>query len=49
MRETRWEDNIRMDLTETGWRGVDWIHLPQDRGQWRAVLDTVMNLHIIKN
>jgi hypothetical protein len=48
MRETRWEDNTRMDLTETGWMGVDWIHLPQDRGQWRAVLDTVMYLHIIQ-
>jgi hypothetical protein len=24
----RWEDNIRMDLREVGWEGVDWIHLP---------------------
>jgi hypothetical protein len=27
----RWEDNIRMDLREMGWEGVDWIHLAQDR------------------
>jgi hypothetical protein len=26
----KWKDNIRMDLWETGWKGVDWIHLPQD-------------------
>jgi hypothetical protein len=28
----RWEDNIRMDLRETGWGGMDWIDLAQDRG-----------------
>jgi hypothetical protein len=27
----RWEDNIRMDLREIGWEGVDWMHLAQDR------------------
>jgi hypothetical protein len=42
----RWEDYIRMDLREVGWEGVDWIHLAQDRGQWRAVLGTVMNLWV---
>jgi hypothetical protein len=30
----RWEDNIRMDLSEIGWGGMDWIHLAQDRSQW---------------
>jgi hypothetical protein len=29
----RWEDNIRMDLREIGWKGVDWMHLAQDRDQ----------------
>jgi hypothetical protein len=29
----RWEDNIRMDLGEIGWGGIDWIDLAQDRGQ----------------
>jgi hypothetical protein len=38
----RWDDNIRMDLWETGWEGVDWTNLIQDRGQWRAVVKTVM-------
>jgi hypothetical protein len=33
----RWED-IRMDLREIGWEGVEWIHLAQDRDQWRAVV-----------
>jgi len=35
----RWEDNIRMDLRETGWEGVDWIHLGQDRGQWWVLVN----------
>jgi hypothetical protein len=34
----RWEDNIRMDLREIRWEGVDWMHLAQDRGQWRAFM-----------
>jgi hypothetical protein len=42
----RWEDNIRMDLREIGWDGMDWIDLPQDRDQWRAVVTTVMNLRV---
>jgi hypothetical protein len=29
----KWEDNIRMDRTEMGWEGVDWIHLAEDRNQ----------------
>jgi hypothetical protein len=37
-------DNSRMGLQEIGWEGVDWMHLAQDRGQWRAVVNTVMNL-----
>jgi hypothetical protein len=32
----RWEDNIRMDLREIGWEGVDWMHLAQDRDQWQT-------------
>jgi len=42
----RWEDNIRMDLRETGWECVDWIHVVQDRNPWRAVENTVINLLI---
>jgi hypothetical protein len=40
----RWENGIRMDFREIGWGSVQWIHLAQDRGQWQAVVNTVMNL-----
>jgi hypothetical protein len=39
-------DDIKMDLREIGWDGVDWIELAQDRGQWRALVNTVMNLRV---
>jgi hypothetical protein len=42
----RWVDNIKMDLREIGWNGVDWIDLAQDRDQWRALVNTVMNLRV---
>jgi hypothetical protein len=35
-------DNIKVDLREIGWDGMDWIHLTQDRYQWRALENTVM-------
>jgi hypothetical protein len=40
----RLEYNIRMDLREVGWQVVDWIHLAEDRDQWRTVVNAVMNL-----
>jgi hypothetical protein len=42
----RWEDNIKMDLREIGWGGVDWIDLAQDMDQWRALVNTLMNLQV---
>jgi hypothetical protein len=42
----RWEDNIKMDLREIGWGRMDWIDLAQDRDQWRARLNTAMNLWV---
>jgi hypothetical protein len=36
-----------MDLREVGWRGVEWIHLAQDRDRWRAVVSEVMNLRVL--
>jgi hypothetical protein len=36
-------DNIEMDLREIGWGSMDWIDLAQDRDQWRALVNTVMN------
>jgi hypothetical protein len=35
-----------MVLREIGWDGEDWIDLPQDRNQWRALVNTVMNLRV---
>jgi len=43
----RWEDNIRIDLREIGWEGVDWIHLAQDRDQWWAVVNTVTKFRFL--
>jgi hypothetical protein len=40
----RWVDNINMDLREIEWGGMDWIDLAQDGNQWRALVNTVMNL-----
>jgi hypothetical protein len=42
----RWVDNIKMDLREIGWDGMDWIDLAQDRDQLRALVTTVMNLRV---
>jgi len=42
----RWENNIKMDLQEEGWAGVDWIDLAQDRESWRALVNGVMNLRV---
>jgi hypothetical protein len=42
----RWVDNIKMDLTEIGWDDMDWIDLVQDRDQWRALVNTVMNIGV---
>jgi hypothetical protein len=44
--KSRWVDNIKMDLLETGWGGVDWIGLGQDRDNWRALVTAVMNLRV---
>jgi hypothetical protein len=41
-----WEDNIKMYLREIGIVGVNWIQLAQDRVQWRAFVNTVMNLRV---
>jgi hypothetical protein len=42
----RWVDNIKMDLREIRCDGMDWIELVQDRNQWRALVNTVMNLRV---
>jgi hypothetical protein len=35
-----------MDLKEIGWGDMDWIDLAQDREQWRALTNTVMNFRV---
>jgi len=43
----RWEDNIRMNIRETGCDAVDWIHLAQDMDKWWDFVNTVVNPHSI--
>jgi hypothetical protein len=45
----RWGDNIRMELGEMEWSGVDWIGLAQDKNRWRALVNAVMNLRVPQN
>jgi hypothetical protein len=45
----RWEDNIKIDLQEVGWGGMDWIDMAQGRERWRAVVNAVMNLRVPQN
>jgi hypothetical protein len=39
-------DNIKLDLRDLGWGCVDWIDLAEDRDQWRALVNTVINLRV---
>jgi hypothetical protein len=42
----RCADNIKMDIPEIEWGGMDWIDLGQDRDQWRPLVNTEMNLRV---
>jgi hypothetical protein len=42
----RWVDNIKMDLREIGWGGMDWIDVAQDMAQWAALVNMVINLRV---
>jgi hypothetical protein len=45
----RWVDNIKMDLREIGWDGVNRIDMAQDRDKWRALVNTVLHLRVPEN
>jgi len=42
----KWEDNIKMDLQDVAFVGMDWIELAQDRDSWRALVDAIMNFRV---
>jgi hypothetical protein len=42
----RWVYNIKMDLREIEWDGVDWIDMVQDRDKWRALVKTILNIWV---
>jgi hypothetical protein len=43
----RWVDNIKVNLVEIGWGGVEWIGMAQDRDKRRALVNAVMNLRVL--
>jgi hypothetical protein len=43
-----WVNNIKMNLREIGYDGMDWLHLSQDRDQLRALVNTVTSLRVPK-
>jgi hypothetical protein len=42
----RWVHDIKMNLREIGWDGIDWIELAQDMDKWRTDVNTVMNIRV---
>jgi hypothetical protein len=43
----RWVGNVKMNLREIGWGGMDWIDLAQDRDHWMALVNTVMKFRVL--
>jgi hypothetical protein len=41
-------EDLEIDLKKIEWESVDWIHQAHDMDQWRAVVNTVMNLQVPK-
>jgi hypothetical protein len=41
-----WEDNLKMDLSEVGCWGMDWIEVARDRDRWRALVNAVTNIRV---
>jgi hypothetical protein len=45
----RWVNNIKMDLREIGWDGVDWIDVTQNRNEWWVLVNTVVKIQVPHN
>jgi len=45
----KWKDNMKMALQDVGWGKMDWIALAQDKHMRRALVNAVMNIHVLKN
>ena len=45
----KWKNNIKMDLQEVGYEGMDWIDVAQDRDRWRTLANVVMKLWVPYN
>jgi hypothetical protein len=43
----RWVHNIKTDLAEIEWGGMEWIDLAQDTDRWRAVVNTIMKVRVL--
>jgi hypothetical protein len=43
----KWVNNIKVNLREIEWCGINWIDVAQDRDKWKALVNTVMNLHVL--
>jgi hypothetical protein len=43
----KWEDNIKIELQDVEWEGMDWIDLAQNRDRWQALVKTVLNLQVL--
>ena len=46
MPRCKWEDDIKVDVKEIGWEGVDWMNLAEDRDKCRPVVNTAMNVRV---
>jgi hypothetical protein len=42
----KWEDNIKINIQEVGWGGLDWVELAQDTDSWMVLVNAVMNLRV---
>jgi hypothetical protein len=46
---SRWVNHVKIYLRETGWDGMAWVNLTEDRDQWRVLVNMLMNLRVPQN